>query len=125
MRVGDVIAARFEIVAAGGAGAHGSIYRARDREAGEDVALKVVGDARDHRRFVREAQVLRALDHPAIVRYVAHGDIESDGAFLAMEWIEGEDLAARIARGPLGVAQSIALVTRIAAALEALHAHGV
>ena len=46
-------------------------------------------------RFAREAEVLSELHHPGIVRYVAHGRTEPGRPFLAMEWLDGEDLAAR------------------------------
>ena len=55
----------------------------------------------DAARFQREANVLATLRHPGIVRYVAHGRAESGEPYLAMEWLEGEDLAERLARGPL------------------------
>src|SRR4051812_11143011 len=117
MRVGELVAERFEIVEACAAGAQAKIYRAIDRENHTNVALKVVDGPRDRSRFLREAKILAGLDHPAVVRYVAHGEIGPDAAFLAMEWIDGEDLAKRLTRGPLGVTESIALVTRIGDAL--------
>jgi tetratricopeptide (TPR) repeat protein len=124
MRPGHVIAQRFELERLAGEGGMGAVWRAVDRLTGARVALKA-RRAGDVERVVREAQILSETSHPAIVRHVAHGRSEDVGAWVAMEWIEGEDLGARIHRGPLAVSESLALGRRIAGALAALHARGV
>src|SRR5262245_1329668 len=105
MRQGDVIADRFEIEELAGAGAMGSIFRARDRAAGDRVALKTLRDAGSGfgDRFVREAKILAELSHPSIVRYVAHGNMAGGALFLAMEWLDGEDLHHRLKRAGLSI----------------------
>ena len=60
-------------------------------------------------RFVREASVLAELEHPGIVSYVSHGTAPDGQRFLAMEWLEGEDLSQRLRRGPLSVRDTITL----------------
>jgi hypothetical protein len=124
---GDVVAERFEILERAGAGGMGTVYRARDRHLGGAVALKVLDAAGggDAVRFGREAQVLASIDHPAVVGYVAHGETPRGERWLAMEWVEGEDLAARLARGPLGVVDALACALRVADGLGAAHARGV
>lgn len=107
-----------------GSGGMGAVYRAIDQAAGAPVALKVLGPAADADRFAREIATLADLQHPCIVRFVAHGVVEGT-PFLAMEWLDGEDLAARVARGPLGVAESVAIAARVGAALGHAHARGV
>jgi serine/threonine protein kinase len=94
MQPGDVLEGRFELERRAGSGGMGEVFEARDRSSGEAVAVKVMlaADATDQRRFVREAQVLAALEHPGIVRYVAHGVAAAGRPYLAMEWLEGEDL---------------------------------
>ncbi len=102
----------------------GSVYRALDTTTRSLVALKVLSgrhDEHDAERFAREAEALAQLDHPAIVRYVSHGETD-EGRFLAMEWLDGEDLAARLKRAPLTMRESVRLGRRIATALA--HAHG-
>ncbi len=100
----------------------GAVWRGFDREAGAPVAVKlVVGNGT---RFAREAAVLARLEHPGIVRYVAHGDAGGE-RFLAMEWLDGEDLAARLERGPLSVSETFALGARVAEALAVAHAASV
>jgi hypothetical protein len=122
MRAGELAFDRFEIEAEAGAGGMGAVYRARDRHGGGVVALKVMhglgGDAL--KRFEREAALLLEIVHPSIVRYVAHGP-----SWIAMEWLEGEDLEARLARDKLTLHDTIAVARAAAAALGAAHARGV
>ena len=100
----------YEIVAPLGAGGMGEVYRARDTKLNRDAAIKVLPElfARDPdrlARFTREAQTLAALNHPNIAQI--YGFEESRGIrALAMELVEGEDLSARIARGPLPIAEA-------------------
>src|SRR5262249_9775038 len=82
-------------------------------------------EALDVERFAREAAILANLFHPGIVRYVAHGTTPSGDPFLAMEWLEGEDLGARLAREPLTTAQRLTLVQRATRALALAHGRGV
>src|SRR5262245_37777854 len=125
MRRGDIIADRFEIEERVGGGAMGAIHRAKDRMTGAQVALKTRGGGEFSARFVREARVLAGLSHPAVVRYVAHGALPPDELFLAMEWLEGEDLARRLQRGKFSLGEALVLAWRVAGALEAAHALGI
>jgi serine/threonine protein kinase len=76
-------------------------------------------------RFAREALVLSELRPPAIVRYLAHGATDAGTRYLVMEWLDGEDLAARLARTGLTVAETLTLIRRVADALGSAHARGV
>lgn len=102
----------------------GTVYRAIDRETGTPVALKILlrGSAE---RFLREARVLAELAHPRIVRHVAHGALPHGDPYLAMEWLQGEDLAHRLERGPLSVSDGVAVARAVADALSAAHARGI
>jgi len=124
---GDVVADRFEVEHLAGEGGMGAVYRARDRVTAETVALKVMRvEAGDYvERFVRESEILADLQHPAIVRYVAHGVTADGEPWLAMEWLEGEDLHARLARGTLTVHETLAIARRLTRALSRTHASGV
>ncbi len=112
-----------------GAGGMGEVYRARDSRLERDVALKVLpevfaGDQERLVRFEREARLLASLKHSNIA--TIHG-VEQDGAnrVLVMELVEGEDLAQRIARGPLPADEALAIARQIADALEAAHEQGI
>jgi eukaryotic-like serine/threonine-protein kinase len=127
MHAGELVGGRFEIERLAGAGGMGEVYRARDRQTGGLVALKIAAGKAPQivERFVREAEVLAELRHPAIVRHVAHGR-EPDGAlYLAMEWLDGEDLGARLGVKGLTMGEAVALVRRVAEALGEAHARGV
>ncbi|MEM1029769.1 MAG: protein kinase [Myxococcota bacterium] len=119
---------RFAIEARVGGGASGDIFRALDRQTGAPVALKVLrhtASSIDKTRFEREVSVLADLRHPNIVTYVAHGTWPDGRSFLAMEWLEGEDLAKRQRRAPLGMRDSVEVIRRAAQALAAIHARGI
>ena len=127
----------YEIAGELGAGGMGEVYRARDTRLHREVAIKIVpasvaGDADRLARFAREAQVLASLNHPGIAQIYglvdvpAHSDIAAGHASaLAMELVEGEDLAARIARGPLPFDEALAIARQIAEALEYAHERGI
>ncbi|APR76749.1 Adenylate cyclase [Minicystis rosea] len=123
----EVIGGRFAIERLAGEGGMGTVYRARDLEADRPVALKRITEADPNalQRFEQEARTLAGLVHPHVVGYVTHG-LDPEGApYLVMEWLEGESLAARLDRGPLGLAETLALAERVAGALAAAHARGI
>ena len=122
-----VIASRFAIERKVAAGGMGSVFRAFDRVDGIPVALKILHgeSAIDVERFEREAGILAHLGHPGIVRYIAHGVTGAGERYLAMEWLEGEDLALRLTRRPLGPSEGLTLLRKAADALAFAHERGV
>ncbi len=127
LRVGELVAGRFEIVALADWGGMGAVYRARDRHTGRDVALKLLLDESSEERFAREARVLADLRHPGIVQYVAHGGTEAGALYLAMEWLEGERPARPASRGARCVTRETpSLAVAVAARRSAVaHARGI
>src|SRR5262245_51132029 len=123
LATGDVIADRFEVERLAGEGGMATVYRCRDRQSGETVAVKLLRPegGENAERLMREARVLSRLGHPGIVRYVDHGTTSTGELFLAMEWLEGEDLSQRLKRGPLSIDETLALARRSADALAAAH----
>jgi eukaryotic-like serine/threonine-protein kinase len=126
--VGQRIAS-YEITARLGEGGMGEVYRARDTKLGREVALKILPPAfaedRDRlARFQREARVLAALNHPHIAAIYGLED-DTDIHALVMELVEGHTLAERLQRGPLPLAEAIAIARQIADALEAAHENGI
>lgn len=104
----------------------GSVYRALDHATGDSVALKVLAhaEAGGAARFAREAKLLSELSHPGIVRYIDHQTGAGAHRYIAMEWLEGEDLAARLTRGGLTVPETLSVGLRVAEALGAAHKIG-
>ena len=119
----------YQVVAKLGEGGMGQVYRARDTRLGRDVALKTLPDSFTHAperlaRFRREAQMLASLNHPHIG--AIYGLEEVDGQqVLVLEFVDGETLADRIARGPIPFEDAVVLATQIAEALEAAHEKGI
>ena len=119
----------YEILGSIGAGGMGEVYRARDRELGREVAIKLLPEdfAQDTERLARlerEARTLASLNHPNIATLYG---FERDGAtrFLVMELVDGEELAERVARGPLPFEEAALLFEQIASGMEAAHEAGV
>ncbi len=129
LQKGVLFANRFEIDRTAGAGGMGVVYRARDCLTGQIVALKVLNsagaDPQEGARFGREVQILAELRHPGIVSYLCHGQSASGQSYLAMEWLEGEDLNQRLKRGPLSLQEACLLLGRTAAALALAHERGI
>lgn len=127
--LGQIIGQRFEVLALAGSGGMSTVFRALDRHSGSIVAVKLAStrglNPNDMERFVREANMLALLQHPGIVSYVAHGHTPSGYLYLAMEWLEGEDLSHRLARAPLSVRESLVLMRRVADALSLAHRRGI
>ncbi len=117
---------RFEVREQVGTGGTAAVYRARDRESGADVALKLMLGLSelDARRLEREATALASVSHEGIVGYVAHGRDQAGALWLAMEWIEGPPLSRVLRRQRLSVEEIAELGRAIAMALAAAHAAG-
>ena len=112
-----------------GRGGMGRVWRARDTRLGREVAIKTLpdefsADGERRARFEREARVLASLNHPGIA--AIYGFEEFDGVHcLVMEFVDGETLAERIARGPIPAEESLRLSVQVTEALEAAHEKGV
>jgi TolB-like protein/tetratricopeptide (TPR) repeat protein len=126
MKAGDVLGGRYRLDASAGSGGAGLVWRGTDLDSGTLVAVKTARTTEDtlDRRFLREAETLAKLRHPAIVSHLGHG-IVGEELYLVMEWLEGEDLGSRLAKSALSVEESLAIAGQLAAALGAAHAAGV
>ena len=119
----------YEIAAPLGAGGMGEVYKARDTRLDRTVAIKVLpaqvaSDPTFRQRFEREAKTISSLDHPNICALYDIG-CEHDINFLVMQYLEGETLAERLAKGPLPVVQALQHAMEIADALDKAHRQGI
>jgi eukaryotic-like serine/threonine-protein kinase len=119
----------YEISAPVGAGGMGEVYRAKDTRLGRDVAVKVLpahlsASAELRQRLEREAKTISQLSHPHIC--MLHDVGHQDGTdYLVMEFLEGETLADRLAKGALPMEQALKIGIETAGALDAAHRSGI
>jgi predicted Ser/Thr protein kinase len=117
--------AHYRILSKLGEGGMGEVWRATDTKLGREVALKILPEAfatdvDRMARFEREAHVLASLNHPNIATIYGVED-----RAIVMELVEGPTLADRIAEGPIGFDEAIAIARQMGDALEAAHEKGV
>src|SRR5450631_3924256 len=119
----------YEIISAAGAGGMGEVYRGRDTRLDRTVAIKILpahlsDNPEARQRFDREARAISSLNHPNICTLYDVG--HQDGMdYLVMEFLEGETLAARLAKGPLTPEQVLKFGIEICEGLEKAHRQGV
>ena len=118
----------YEITGTLGEGGMGIVYAARDGRLDRTVALKMIrralADPSAAERLRREARTAATVNHPNICQLYDIG--EQDGElYIAMEYLDGEPLAVRLARGPLPLAEAVAIELAVLSALQALHNSGV
>ena len=128
---GQLVARRYEIIDLLGSGGMGVVYRARDRELDEVVALKALrpdrttADPHAVERFRRELRLARRVSHPNVVR--THDIGEASGyRFITMEHVEGRSLADVLEpAGRLPAAVTVAIAKQLSRALASVHALGI
>jgi serine/threonine protein kinase/TolB-like protein len=129
--LGRIIAGRYRVLSLVGAGGMGEVYRAEHVTLKRPTALKfmrpALGDDADAlARFRREAEQASRIAHPNVAAIYDFGDTDDGLVFLAMEFIEGESLADRLARrGRLGPADAAHVIAGAAAGLAAAHRRGI
>jgi serine/threonine protein kinase/dienelactone hydrolase len=126
---GEVLAGRFRIVNFIAAGGMGEVYKAEDLRLERIVVLKFLPEelARDPQsleRFRREAKAASALNHPNICTVYDFAE-DAGRAFIAMEYLEGETLAARIKKGPLPCDEALKIAVPVTVALGTAHRKGI
>ncbi|HUQ80506.1 MAG TPA: serine/threonine-protein kinase [Gemmatimonadaceae bacterium] len=122
----DMTGTKYDIIARVGQGGMGTVYRARDRELGRDVALKVIrvpeASPDVAARMLREARTLAQLEHPGIVPVHDVGTSPDGRTFYAMKLVRGMPLDAQ---PPSSLGARLRIVERICDAVAFAHAHGV
>ena len=119
----------YRLISRLGAGGMGEVWRAEDTRLLRPVAIKILSEkiANDPEwkaRFLREARTVAQMNHPNIATIYSI-EQEGDTLFIAMELVEGESLAAVLARGPLPPKEAVRIVGRVAEALAEAHEKGV
>lgn len=122
---GRLIADRYEVGALLGSGGSSHVYRARDRRLDRDVAAKILhlrhGEPQARERFLREALLGGRISHPNAVKVLDAGE-DDDALYIIMEFVPGEDLAARLARaGPLSESEAVDIAVQVLDVLDAAH----
>jgi TolB-like protein/Flp pilus assembly protein TadD/predicted Ser/Thr protein kinase len=112
-----------------GAGGMGEVFLAQDISLDRKVAVKFLPDEVENqpqarKRFLREAKAAAAIDHPFICHIYETGEAEGR-IFIAMEYVAGETLGARLARGPMPLNQALQAFSEISEALEEAHERGI
>jgi serine/threonine-protein kinase len=127
---GDKLAGRYEIVELVGSGGSGKVYRARDIEIAEPVAVKTLrpelaSDSASVARLNAELRIARRISHRNVLR--THELGEADGRhFVAMEWVDGQSVKELLAaRGRFPVAATLAIARQLCRALQVAHAQGI
>ena len=128
LRTGGVVS-HYEIVERIGGGM-GVVYKARDTRLGRPVALKFIApalaaDAIARERLYAEARAASTLDHPNIGVVHEIGESDRGGLFITFAWYDGETLKDILDRGPLSLADALAVARQMAAALAAAHEAGI
>jgi two-component system LytT family response regulator len=121
--------AHYRVVSRLGEGGMGAVYLADDTRLGRRVALKVLpadvaADPERMHRFVQEAKLASALTHPNVAYIYEIGE-ERGIRFLAMEYVQGEPLSARLARGPIEFVELISVGIQVADALDDAHSKAI
>jgi serine/threonine-protein kinase len=113
------------VVALIGSGATAEVFHAEHIWLDRPVALKILPPGDSIERFLDEARVLARLSHPGLVKIYDSDLLAGDGAYLAMELLEGESLQSRLARaGRLTLGEMVDIVGQLAQALEVVHDAG-
>jgi serine/threonine protein kinase len=127
---GHMVAGRYRLVKRLGEGGMGAVWVAEDMTLRSQVALKLLhGEVQQSedglKRFLREAQAAARLRSPHVVQILEHG-VDEDVPFIAMELLEGESLATRLARlSTLSLGQTARIVTHVARAISKAHDAGI
>ena len=124
----EVLGGRFRLLELAGSGAGGEVFRALDEHTGGHVAVKRLAGLDDEvseTRFLREVRLLETIDHPNVVKYVGQGRDGRGAPFVAVSWLEGEDLRRRQRASRLDEGQIIDVIRQAAQGLAAIHAIGV
>ena len=129
--IGRILLGRYRVAELLGEGGMGKVYLAEQKmgTATRKVAIKTLhaelnNDPQLVARFHRECETVIDLHHPNTVQFYDFGELEDKTLFIVMEFIQGEDLAQTLARGPIGVERADRLLIQICGSLYEAHNMG-
>lgn len=127
--VGQIVASKYQLARMIARGGMGSVWEARHVSLGTPVAVKFMepqlADSAELRvRFEREAKAAARLQSPHVVQVHDHG-VDEDAPYIVMELLHGEDLRARLRRGPMSMEEASRLATHAGRALRVAHSSGI
>lgn len=131
IQAGRVLAGRYRLERKLGEGGFGAVWRAQHITLEAPIALKLIDPeiAQDDvakERFLREAKALASLRSPHVVQIIDYGGVEEKQPFIAMELLEGENLAQRLKRvGALSSTETLWIMTHVARAIGRAHESGI
>lgn len=113
-----------------GSGGMGKVYRAREKSSQKKVAIKALHKARQHdqravSQFVKEAHILRQLQHTNIVSVEGLGRFPGGGYFMVMNYVEGIDLQALVEKQPFSIPEAVDILTQVTKAVDHAHNNGI
>src|SRR5687767_1312397 len=129
-RIGQLIDARYRIVALIGVGGMGAVYRAKDEKRGDLVALKLLAAERASlpelgARFKREAAAGKRINHPNVIAIHDSGELKDGSLWFVMELLEGKSLDKVLDQGKLPIDRAVSIVKQMLAGLDAAHKLGI
>src|SRR5262249_36303477 len=121
---------RYRVTGRLGSGSYGTVYKGYDDDLAREVAIKVfhpphAAVADGPAASLAEGRALASLDHPGVVPVYDVGRTDAGLCYLVSKFVEGSDLKARLRRGPLTRAETVALVVAVAEALHYTHPRGI
>lgn len=130
IEIGELLLGRYQIEARAGEGAFGAVFRARDQDTGELVAIKALPAERQLTettvaRFRREMKIISALMHRNIIGLYDYGQTRRGELFMVLEYVDGAPMDSAVKRGPLSADKVISIAEQICAALQLAHHRGV
>ncbi len=128
--VGRTLEGRFDITGVIGEGGMGKVYKGKDLQSGQEVAVKVLhreigADERAVKRFMSEARILQSLSHPHIIKHFAFGRAEDGFLYIAMDFLHGKPADVLVKERVLTRLQVAQVLDQVCDALGEAHLQGI
>lgn len=112
---------RFEYIKSVDKGSFSEVFQAKDMARNQIIAVKVLTKVDGRLRFEREIELLQKIHHKHVVGYIHHGKLDAEHPYVALEWLQGENLQVHMDRGRLRIEDAVRLIMEAAEGLGELH----